>query len=290
MHEKSGERLQQLPEHLQWYATNEFVRCNGDTLQFLDPVYGEPLESGALPRCIIEDPICGPGLDHLQSLAEQDTPIVLIFNYHRGMEDFDPLIEKTGHILNEVDFIGLEWNWSEPSMPLHLDDIMWKNPSGEGFPEYIKATKERFDGKAFPCDIDTPLHEDDTLRHRLHELLRYAGEEQDCVTPQDYERCHLGWITYHYIRGFAMPATFGYMAKVAQEKRRKASNAIALVIGSGHSVAVPEKLAYLGVPTTSLIVHPLEDEPASQLHTAGMRNAQLSLSNLQEVAGIEQTA
>lgn len=291
MDSPEAEKLLRPPRHLEWFVKEEYIQHRGNHFKFLDPVEGTPLEYGQLPPSVAKDPVCRVGIETLRALSAE-RPIDLYFNYHRGRQDFEHLIDAAGQELADAALVGLEWNY-QGALPTTSQTIQWEPFEGGGLAEYIQATREYLPSTTVPIDIDTPIHEEDRLRHRLKELLEFATETptSDEKSSADYEKLHLGWIAYQNIRGFAMPATLGYMAHLQlQEGKLQPDKPVALIIGSGHSVAVPNKLAQLGIETRSHIVKPLEDTMHNRVYTLGMNEAIMPFKQLKDLANWELTS
>lgn len=251
MNETSGEHLRSTPEYMRWYEENGFARCDGDRIQFLDPMTGEDLPSGEFPRCVLDDAMCGAGVEVLKSLASRGITVHAIFNYHRSEDkDFGPLIEKAGHVLDAADVVGLEWNiGADVTIPQSVDEIAWEfiAEDNAGMGSYIRAT-QRYVGldRTVPCDIDYPI---EGLRKRLDEVYNQSTitlEGEDAATEKI--RQNIGYLAYMSVRNPMMLAAFGYgigLHDVRQPLRDDSS--VAIIVGSAHEVAMTERLRAINI-------------------------------------------
>jgi hypothetical protein len=290
----------EVPAHLQEFKQKGFVMGEGRAIRFCDPVSGERVEHGEVPSSLWNDEVFCEGIATLARLNEKNIPLRIAFNYHRGEQDIDPL-QHEAPWLEDCTVVGLEWNSEQGfAKPARRDEIrfeMIQNPT-EGLGQYIDLSKRWLDGKGVvtvPSDIDTPTTinpEDDTLRMRLNELLRMAGSaseqvslgRKDAVTPQDWERHHIAWGAYHFMRQYLMLSTIGYMA-ARFEDRLQPGDTIGLVLGSGHLIGVPQKAQQLGLSVEISVVHPLEDNPLSnEMYKKAMPDGVISLDALGRLA------
>lgn len=284
--------LEEQRYHLDWYIEHRYARLQQGNIVFLDPVTGRDLDYKTLPECIEQDPICGIGFRNLKRFSDEGGAVNLVFNFHRE-QDYVPLVTKAGKILLRSRRIGLEWNSGpDMAMPLKPRDITWDKMPDEGMGAYIRKT-QNFVGKekTVPCDIDHPIGPADKLRLRLGKLLSYARSSVDQkrakgleheISPNEWGSYHLGWSAYHYIRGYGMVGTLGYMANLVN---LEPGDEVTLVVGNGHALAIPEKLQHCGIKHSICIVEPQEGSLVDKFYNKGMMG-RLTLADVEAISSL----
>lgn len=283
MVERNGEYLRQTPEYLQWYEEHGFARLKGDRVQLLDPITGEDLPAGAFPECVESDPTYKAGIEVLKSLPGRDISVDLVFNYHRGIQDYQALVEKAGPLLKKAAVVGLEWNiGKDADIPTRVADISWDDIVGndQTMGSYIRASRGYVGAdRAVPCDIDHPSGIQGTLRGRLGDVLNHAETiGRDDLSARREEE--VGWMVYHAVRNPMMLANFGYGVGLHDNERTiPDGSSVALVVGCYHTTAMSARLENMGISPRIQIVKASEQD--SEIFTQSSRDGRFSLKELE---------
>lgn len=285
MIERRGEYIWQTPEYMKWYEENGFARFQGDHIQLLDPMTREGLPAGEFPECVEDDPMCRAGIEVLKSLPERDISVNLVFNYHRGLQDYQALVEKVGPLLKEAAVVGLEWNIGEKaSIPACLSDISWEHIAEDNttMGSYIKALREYVgEDRAVPCDIDYPIGKKGTLRHRLDDVYEYSLPEIGNDDVMERRRAEVGYMEWQAVRHPMMLAAFGYGIGLRDmEETIPDGSSVVFVVGSAHAAAMPTRLENIGISSQ---IHTVKaSERDTDLFTQTTLNGRFSLKELEK--------
>jgi hypothetical protein len=292
-----GEFQSALPEYLREFEREGFVAVEGDTIYFCDPVYGEKIEPGEIPRSLQEDEIFKKGTDALRRLIQDGVLVKLWVNGHRGVVDADRL-KKEAPLLTDCKRVGLEWGSALGStQPRHIDEIKFDAMTSKGNGRYVQLVQEWVEGKGVPTvpsDINTHMTtSDDTvvarptqdiLRSRLVQIWSYSTEvdqklnemRRHDIAAEEWEQHYLAWSVYQHMRQYLLPAHFGYMV-ACHEEDLQPGDTIGLVVGSGHTLGVPQKMQWMGIPLADVtVVSESEDNPINEF----MNNKAMPYGNL----------
>jgi hypothetical protein len=292
------------PECLHSFEREGFVAVENGTVHFLDPLDGNRIEQGEIPRALLEDDIFFEGIGALRRVTAAGVVLNIIYNLHGGEDDYEKL-KAQAQELEQYKVVGLEWGSALGSEhPRRVDEIQFDTMTTAGNGIYCSRTKEWLAEAGVcvvPSDINTHFTVDnsigtrwgqDRLRTRLSQVLSHKDKLDNAdketrtwqYTAEDWAEYGLAWSNYQYFRQYLLLAHFGYMVG-RHEDQLVSGDRIGLVIGSGHAHGVPQKAAQLGIPTRSLEVQVSNDTPVRRImFERAMPEGKISLDDLHDLA------
>jgi len=293
-----------IPECLQDFEDEGFVAVEGDIVYFRDPLYGEILQPGELPRSITEDEIFRVGVSALQRVTQGGIDLKIAYNMHSGAIDFGEL-QATAPRLAQCRVVGLEWGSAYGSeYPQHAGEIQFDAMTNKGNGAYCQLAKQWLDAagvQVVPSDINTHMTagesvqfrpSKDALRRRLCQMLSHASkvdriDKEDRpgrLTVEDWTEHGLAWSNYQYFRQYLLLGHFGFMIE-NYEDQLQPGDTIGLVIGSGHRIGIPQKAEQLGIATQPIDIQlPAENALRKVMFERAMPKGKVSIGELRELA------
>lgn len=295
-----------IPECLRHFEEEDFVEVNGDVIYFRDPLYGEIVQAGELPRALTEDKIFREGIPALQRMTQGGIELKIAFNLHGGEEDFE-LLWTLAPELEQCKVVGLEWGSDIGSeYPQSPDEIRFHAMTNSGNGEYCRLTKdwlEKAGVQTVPSDINTHMvvggsmqlrpHQG-AFRDRLGQVLSHNKKIENIdkadrpgqLTVEDWIEHGLAWSNYQYFRQYLLLAHFGCMV-ARHEDQLQPGDTIGLVIGSGHRVGIPQKAEQLGIAIAEPLIEiqlPADTARRRVMFEQAVPEGKVSISDLREMA------
>jgi len=280
------------------------VTVESGTVYFRDPLYGEILQPGELPRSIAEDEIFRVGIPALQRVTQRGIDLKIAYNLHSGSIDFGEL-QAAAPELEQCRVVGLEWGSAYGSEhPQHMGEIQFDAMTNKGNGVYCQLAKQWLDAarvEVVPSDINTHLTvgesvqfrpSKDALRRRLCQMLSHASkvdridreDKPGRLTVEDWTEHGLAWSNYQYFRQYLLLGHFGFMVG-KYEDQLQPGDTIGLIIGSGHRVGVPLKAERLSIATQPIDIQlPAENALRKVMFEQAMPEGQVSIGELRELA------
>lgn len=191
----------------------------------------------------------------------------------------------------------------ENAYPQDASEIAFDAITSRGNGEYVGMVKNWLESQGVivvPSDINTHITAGEeilfrpgqgVLRSRLAQILSHAQkvdqtnkQDRSGLPVEDWMQHDLAWSAYQHFRQYLLLAHFGYMVGRCEDQLQP-GDAVGLVIGSGHSVGVPQKAKRLGVPLWRCNVHSLASNPLHEvMFRKAMPEGRMSLHDLQELA------
>lgn len=306
MHERL-EFYPPFPECLQDFEDEGFVVVENNMVYFRDPLYGEIVQPGELPRSITEDEIFRAGISALQRVTRRGIDLKIAYNLHGGATDFGKL-QATTLELEQCQVVGLEWGSVYGSEhPQQAGEIQFDAMTNKGNGAYCRLAKQWLGTagvQVVPSDINTHMTvgesvqfrpSKDALRRRLCQMLSHASkvdrlDKEDRpgrLTVEDWTEHGLAWSSYQYFRQYLLLGHFGFMIE-KYEDQLQPGDVIGLVIGSGHRVGIPQKAEQLGIATQPIDVQlPTENALRKVMYEQAMPEGKVSIGELRELASYQ---